>query len=141
MPSAALAAMMSDARQQESRANRRLAIALADRDIRKGEIMRNKILLAVASAALLASITAEGRPLALADYLNWEQVANPQVSPDGERILYTRSRVNKVKDTLDNEIWQMDADGERNRFLLKGAGASWSPSTAAASAPPRPQVL
>ncbi len=90
--------------------------------------MRIKILLAVTATALLAAMSVEGRNLELADYLNWEVVANPQISPDSRRILYTRIRVNKVSDGLDSETWQMDANGERDRFLLEGSSASWSPS-------------
>jgi len=32
--------------------------------------------------------------LNVADYLDWEQVANPQISPDGTQIIYTRQWVN-----------------------------------------------
>lgn len=99
-----------------------------NRIVGKGGIMRARIFLALAGALLLAAVSADARTLELTDYLNWELVANPQVSPDGRRILYTRIRVNKVTDGFDSEIWQMDADGERNRFLLEGASASWSPS-------------
>ncbi|MDX1482708.1 MAG: DPP IV N-terminal domain-containing protein, partial [Woeseiaceae bacterium] len=85
-------------------------------------------LLATSIALMLLSQPADSRPLELRDYLNWEQASNPQVSPDGRRVLYTRTRVDKLADRMDSEIWQMDADGSRNRYLLKGSGARWSPS-------------
>ena len=90
--------------------------------------MQSIRLLVVAVLFLALADTASSRPLVLGDYLNWEQAANPQVSPDGERILYTRVRVNPVTDGMDSEVWQMDADGDRKRFLLKGGGAQWSPT-------------
>jgi len=68
------------------------------------------------------------RNMELDDYLDWEQVSDPQLSPDGERILYTRVRVDKVNDTMASEVWQMTAAGERGRFLLRGGSARWSPS-------------
>lgn len=78
-------------------------------------------------ALLFMAGTAEARTLQLDDYLDWEEVADAQVSPDGERILYTRIRVDKFKDRRDSEVWQMDADGSRNRFLVKGGMPRWSP--------------
>jgi dipeptidyl aminopeptidase/acylaminoacyl peptidase len=60
-------------------------------------------------------------------FLNWERVSDPQISPDGSRIVYTRSWVNKLEDRWDSSIWIMDADGSRNRFLLDGSGPRWSP--------------
>ncbi len=65
--------------------------------------------------------------LQLETYLDWEWVSNPQISPDGARIIYTRSWVDKMKDQRTSSIWMMDADGSRNRFLVDGSGALWSP--------------
>ena len=87
-----------------------------------------KKLVLCALAFVLAAAPAAARNLELADYLNFEQAADPQVSPDGRRVLFTRVRVDKMKDTLATEVWQMDADGSRARFLVKGGGARWSPS-------------
>ena len=82
----------------------------------------------VLTLLLITTFGVQARNLELADYLNWEQVADPQLSPDGRRIIYTRQRVNKVADRMDSEVWQMTASGERGRFLLKGGFARWSPS-------------
>ena len=86
--------------------------------------MRRILIIMSTAMALLCAHTAFARNLELSDYLNWEQVGDPRISPDGKRIVYTRSRVNKLSDSLDSEIWQMSATGERNRFLLKGGGAN-----------------
>src|SRR5678815_4138486 len=61
------------------------------------------------------------------DYLDWEQVSDPRISPDGARILYTRQWVNRMEDKWDSAIWIMNADGSKNRFLVEGSGARWSP--------------
>jgi dipeptidyl aminopeptidase/acylaminoacyl peptidase len=79
-------------------------------------------------AITLFSFSAEAESLSLSHYLDWENAGNPQVSPDGKRILFSRSRVNKMTDGFDSEVWQMEADGNRQRFLLKGSAAAWSPS-------------
>lgn len=69
-------------------------------------------------------------------YLEWEDVRpfllaggmGPQVSPDGSQILYNRKHVDKMRDRWIGELWLMDTDGSRNRFLTDGGGAVWSPS-------------
>lgn len=66
--------------------------------------------------------------LSVADYLEFEEVQDPQVSPDGRQIVYTRRSVDKVNDSWDSALWIMDADGSRNRFLIKGSNARWSPN-------------
>ena len=68
-----------------------------------------------------------GDRLTLDDYLEWETVGGPRFSPDGARVLYTRRQVNRVDDRWDSSVWMMDADGGRQRFLLEGAAAEWSP--------------
>jgi len=77
---------------------------------------------------VLFFVPVQAEQLSLKHYLDWEQAGNPQVSPDGKRILFSRTRVNKVTDGFDTEVWQMDADGSRQRFLLNGGAATWSPS-------------
>jgi len=60
-------------------------------------------------------------------YLDWEQVSDPRISPDGSEIVFTRSHVNTEKDTWSSEIWVMNADGSQKRFLAEGASPRWSP--------------
>ena len=60
-------------------------------------------------------------------YLDFEQVSDPQISPDGAQIVYTRRYVNKMEDRWDSSLWIMNSDGTRNRFLAKGSGPRWSP--------------
>ena len=65
--------------------------------------------------------------LSVSHYLDLEDVGDAKVSPDGKTILYTRRWVDKVNDKWESAIWMMDADGSRNRFLVKGGGPVWSP--------------
>src|SRR3989454_7435552 len=60
-------------------------------------------------------------------YLDLEQVADPQISPDGAQIVYTRRWVNKVDDKWESALWIMSVDGSHHRFLVKGSDARWSP--------------
>jgi len=67
------------------------------------------------------------KKLSLESYLDMESVSNPQISPDGRQIVYTRGWVDKINDRRESSIWIMDADGSRNRFLVDGSGPVWSP--------------
>jgi len=91
-------------------------------------------LLVVSSVALLpparaavAQETPSDTLLTVDHYLDYETVADPQISPDGRQIVYTRRWVNGMEDKWESALWIMNADGSRNRFLVKGSGAAWSP--------------
>lgn len=60
-------------------------------------------------------------------YLDYETVSDPQISPDGSRIVYTRRWIDKLADRWTSSLWIMDGDGARNRFLAEGSSAVWSP--------------
>ena len=74
-----------------------------------------------------AQETASDTLLTVNHYLDWEQVADPQVSPNGAQIVYTRRWVNKIEDRWDSGLWIVNADRLKNRFLVKGSNARWSP--------------
>jgi len=90
------------------------------------------MLLAVPLPSLAEEAEAEdeGLPedyLDVSVHLDYERVSSPQISPDGSQIIYTRGHVNKLEDQWDSELWILDADGSRHRFLTKGSGPRWSP--------------
>jgi len=72
-------------------------------------------------------LSAQQRTISLETYLDLESASSPQISPDGRQILFTRGGVDKVNDRRYSEIWIMDADGTRKRFLVDGSGPVWSP--------------
>ncbi len=90
------------------------------------------VLVATAAATLPPSpLAAQDEPdgtLKLETYLDWEWVANPQLSPDGSQVLYTRSWVDRINDRRESSIHVMNADGSRKRFLVDGSSPKWSPS-------------
>src|ERR671938_1962518 len=83
----------------------------------------------VVALAHAASAQSQKDRLGVDLFLDWELVASPQVSPDGKQIVYTRRWTDKVNDKYEDEIWIMDFDGGRNRFLAKGSQAVWSPDS------------
>jgi dipeptidyl aminopeptidase/acylaminoacyl peptidase len=72
-------------------------------------------------------LQAQERHVTLEMYLDMESVSGPQISPDGKRILFTRGGVDAVNDRRYSDIWIMDADGARKRFLADGSSPTWSP--------------
>ena len=78
--------------------------------------------------ALAPQVSAQdGEVLSLDKYMDWEWVADPRISPDGGRIVYTRSWVDQRADRRASSVWVMNADGSRARFLLEGSSPRWSP--------------
>ncbi|MFN2397287.1 MAG: prolyl oligopeptidase family serine peptidase [Gemmatimonadaceae bacterium] len=65
--------------------------------------------------------------LTLSQYLDFEDVQLPQLSPDGRQVIYTRRWIDKLNDKWESSLWIMNADGSRNRFLVNGSDAKWSP--------------
>ncbi len=59
--------------------------------------------------------------------LDWENVGDAQISPDGAQIVYTRRWVDQLEDDWQSALWIMNADGSRQRFLAKGSSPRWSP--------------
>ncbi|MEM7200984.1 MAG: hypothetical protein AAF628_11995 [Planctomycetota bacterium] len=67
------------------------------------------------------------RHLAPEHLLDWERASAPRLAPTGDRLVFTRSWVDKVADRWRSELWLARRDGTRPRFLTEGSGARWSP--------------
>jgi dipeptidyl aminopeptidase/acylaminoacyl peptidase len=83
----------------------------------------------IALVALAAPLAADepSDVLTVADALDFERASDPQISPDGSRVLYTRSWIDRMDDRWRSDIWIMNADGSRDRFLTTGSNPRWSP--------------
>ena len=79
--------------------------------------------------AAASQVVAQNQPdrLTLDLYLEWENVRDPRISPEGEQIIYTRRWIDKMSDRWESSLWIMNIDGSRNRFLTEGSFARWSP--------------
>jgi dipeptidyl aminopeptidase/acylaminoacyl peptidase len=88
---------------------------------------------AVPAAPALAQVvsppSADGalRALDLEMYWSLQSVADPQVSPDGRQVVYTRGWIDRRSDRRRSEVWIMNADGSRKRALVEGSSPVWSP--------------
>ncbi|MFP5378771.1 MAG: TolB family protein, partial [Vicinamibacteria bacterium] len=95
-----------------------------------------RVLMALAVALVPAFVLAQppaaapaaADRLTLDLYWDYETVADPQISPDGSQIIYTRQWFDRMNDSRESSLWIMNADGSKNRFLVRGSNARWSPS-------------
>ena len=66
-----------------------------------------------------------------ADVFNLEMVNDPQVSPDGRRVVYMRTSMDIMKDQSRSSLWVINTDGTDSRPLLSSrqsyASPRWSP--------------
>lgn len=82
--------------------------------------------LAGVTASRAQTSDAEDR-LTLKKYWDLEEANKPQISPDGSQVIYTRVRFDKLNDKKVADLWILNSDGSKHRFLTKGSDAQWSP--------------
>jgi dipeptidyl aminopeptidase/acylaminoacyl peptidase len=75
------------------------------------------------------SLAAEKLPklLETETYFEMESVGAPQISPDGQFIIFTRGWVDKINDQSRSNVWITDIDGKRIRELTHGNWRDYSP--------------
>jgi acylaminoacyl-peptidase len=66
-------------------------------------------------------------PLAIQDVFNLQLAADPQVSPDGKRIVYVRLFSDIMTDKRHSNLWIVSADGRDHRPLTTGNYNDTSP--------------
>ncbi|HXB25286.1 MAG TPA: S9 family peptidase [Gemmatimonadaceae bacterium] len=83
--------------------------------------------LAVTPSLGVAQETPSDTLLTVGHFFDLEQVNDPQISPDGSQIVYSRRWVNKLEDKYETTLYIMKSDGTRNRVFAKGSSPQWSP--------------
>ena len=80
--------------------------------------MRPALLLSLllAPGIVAAQETGSDTLLTVEHYLDWEQASDPQISPDGAQIVYTRRWVNKVDDKWESALWIMSVEARTTAF-------------------------
>ncbi len=96
--------------------------------------MREIVCSLVLWGTLAAQVVAQaptGRKVELDDVYRLRQVADPQISPDGQWVAYTVSAADTAEDKIDSDVWMASWDGVRNvRLTSSPAGEHaprWSP--------------
>ncbi len=88
--------------------------------------------MALAAASLPAQTPATPHPLTLDDIFKFQDVGDPQVSPDGQWVAYTLSRIDTEADKRLTDLWMVSWDGSQDIRLTYGVDSSsnsprWSP--------------
>ena len=91
-----------------------------------------RILFIVAYLALVGVAHADERtPFDRMDVFELEWVSNPQISPDGRRVVYNRNGMDVMADRKASRLWIVNEDGSANVPLtgrdVSESGAVWSP--------------
>jgi dipeptidyl aminopeptidase/acylaminoacyl peptidase len=89
-------------------------------------------MMASTAVMMAAPAMAQTTPYEGEDLFKISQVENPQVSPDGKFIIFTRSQADIATDRRLGEIWIMPVGGERRLLIGGQAGATsirWSPDS------------
>jgi len=79
----------------------------------------------------ITTVAQSVQPFTGMDVFELQWVEDPQVSPDGEHIVYSRGQMDKMKDKRISRLWIMDADGSNHRKLttrdVNESSPRWSP--------------
>jgi acylaminoacyl-peptidase len=91
-----------------------------------------KLLIAFVSALFLIANTAnsqnnESARMEYLDIFNLEYVSDPQISPDGSKIIYVRNFKDIMTDKNLSNLWIVDFDGSNNKPLTTGNNNDFSP--------------
>ncbi|HKE03119.1 MAG TPA: S9 family peptidase [Blastocatellia bacterium] len=80
-------------------------------------------------SALFASVAAQStqNKLTIQDVFNVETVSDPQISPDGKRIVYVRQFADIMSDKRLSNLWIISFDGTDHRPLTTGNFSDTSP--------------
>ena len=86
------------------------------------------VAVAVGVAMLPAGSAAQSaRVLDKDTFLEMESVGAPAISPDGRRIVFARTWIDKMKDQSRSNLWIVDTDGTRVRELTRGGWRDSAP--------------
>lgn len=95
--------------------------------------MKRKLAILIGLACLLSlSGTAQVKPLEYLDVFALQYASDPQISPDGEWIVYRRMGFDILSDRAEGNLWMLRADGSQHQKLssreTSESSPRWSPS-------------
>jgi len=95
---------------------------------------RISLILLVALVAVTLQAQKKRGGLTVEDIFNMQTAGNPQISPDGQRIVYVRQFADIMTDRRYSNLWIINADGSNHRPVTTGLHSDnsprWSPDGA-----------
>src|SRR6184192_670915 len=88
-------------------------------------ILLSSVVLLCRSGGLQAE--APEKHLTIQDVFNLQLATDPQIAPDGKRIVYVRQFSDIMTDKRDSNLWMINADGADHRPLTTGNFNDTSP--------------
>ncbi|HWX55609.1 MAG TPA: S9 family peptidase [Verrucomicrobiae bacterium] len=91
---------------------------------------RFRLLLVSALVVAATGLLAQKRFITEKDIFQFNWIGDPQISPDGSRVVFVKVTVNEKKDGYDTSIWSVGIDGDTPRRITDGLHDSsprWSP--------------
>lgn len=89
--------------------------------------MKRLLLLTAFILALYPLTAQEKSPMELKDIFDLEYISDPQISPDGDKIIYVRNFKDIMSDKNYSNLWIINSDGSSNRALTTGNQNDHSP--------------
>ncbi|MBT8257567.1 MAG: S9 family peptidase [Bacteroidia bacterium] len=94
-------------------------------------MLKKTVFLLFLFTSFIASGQTEKKPFEALDVFELEYVSDPQISPDGTKIVYQRTGYDIMKDRRKGNLWIIDSDGSDHRKLttreVSESQARWSP--------------
>ena len=96
--------------------------------------MKIQKIIRILGLCISLSLTAQTpqKPFSAIDVFGLQYVQEPQISPDGNTIVYRRMRMDIQKDRAIGNLWRINSNGHKHEKLtsFEGSeyGAVWSPS-------------
>ncbi len=87
----------------------------------------------IISIIIMGFVPAQNKvPMSIVDLINVPSIGSPQLSPDGNFILYTLSEANWDENKRVSHIWRINKDGKNKFQMTQGENGEnsprWSPN-------------
>lgn len=87
----------------------------------------NQLLRILAITLLFVFSSVQADTFVTNDIFGLESANDPQISPDGKRVIYVRKSMDIMKDRVRSNLWIVDSDGNNHRAIASSSDNFFSP--------------